>query len=125
MEDLTHNKQGRVSTGTAERHTARRRSAASILGVNVMLFLSFLALVIVLPPAVADVWQGVRSAFGLGPTGENWNWLVFQLVASLLPQLLPSVTGPSGRVDALGDRIFDAFPSCCRCGPRTAWPPPR
>jgi hypothetical protein len=66
MEDLTHNKEGRVGTGTAG-----RRSLASIVLMNVMLFLSLLALVIVLPPAIADAWRGVRSALGIG-TGENW-----------------------------------------------------
>jgi len=72
MEDLTQNEQRRSDTAVAARHAAGRRSVASILGMNVMVFLSLLALVIVLPPALADAWQGVRSALGLGATGDNW-----------------------------------------------------
>ena len=59
MEDLTRK-------DALDGGTAGRRSAASIVGVNVMLFLSLLALVILLPPAVVDGWRGVRSALGIG-----------------------------------------------------------
>lgn len=60
------NRESGVETGTRG-----RRSLASIVLLNMMLFLSLLALFIVLPPAIADAWRAARSALGIG-TGENW-----------------------------------------------------
>ena len=59
-------------TGSTAAGSERRRSRRFMVLVNAAVFLSLLAVIIVLPPAVADAWRGTRSLLGLGSSGNNW-----------------------------------------------------